>query len=78
VHGGRGDGRCGVAGGRFEEDVGLLADLEELLGDQEAMVLVGDGNRAAESGDTVEAAHGVLQQREVVDQAEKLLRVVRS
>jgi hypothetical protein len=49
VHRGRGDRRRRVARGRFEQDVGLQADLEKLLGDQEAMVFVGDGNRLAES-----------------------------
>jgi hypothetical protein len=77
VHRGCGDGRCGVACGRFEENVGLLADFVKLFGNQEAVVFVGDGNGFTQPGDPVEAAQRVLQQRKVVDQAEKLLRVMR-
>jgi len=49
----------------------------ELLGDQEAVILVGHGDRRAESGDTVEPPQRVLQERELIDQAEELLRVMR-
>jgi hypothetical protein len=77
VHRGCGDGRCSVARRRFEENVGLLADFVKLFGNQEAVVFVGDGNGFTQPGDPVEAAQRVLQQRKVVDQAEKLLRVMR-
>jgi hypothetical protein len=78
VHRGCGDRRCGVARRWFEEDVGLLADFVKLFGNQEAVVFVGDGNGFTQPGDPVEAAQRVLQQRKIVDQAEKLLRVMRS
>ncbi len=72
----RSNRRCRVAGGRFEQDIGLQADFEQLFGDQETMVLVADDNRLADSRKPIESAQSVLQQRELIDQAKKLLRVM--
>jgi hypothetical protein len=78
VQRGRGDCRRRIARCRFEQDVGTQPDFEKLLGDQEAMVLVGDGDDAGESRQSVEPAQRVLEQGKLVRQAEKLLRVMRS
>jgi hypothetical protein len=75
---GGGDRRRRVARCRFKQEIGLQPDLVELLGDQKAVVLVGHGNRPAQPRESVESTQGVLQQRKLVDQAEELLRIVRS
>jgi hypothetical protein len=67
-----------VARGRLEQDVGLQPDFEELFGDQKAVVFVGHGDGPAESDQPIEPFQRILEQREIIDQAEKLLRVMRS
>jgi hypothetical protein len=48
--GGHGDGGAGVAARGFEDDVGLGADLAQLVGDEKAIVLIGDDDRRLEGG----------------------------
>jgi hypothetical protein len=45
---GHGDGRTGVAARGFEDDVGFGADLAQLVGDEKAIVRIGDDDRRLE------------------------------
>ena len=55
--------RTGIPPHRFEQDVGLRTDRRELLGDQEAILRVGDDHRPAKQSRIGHAANGFLERR---------------
>ncbi len=68
------DRRSGIAPRRLEQDIGLDLHLGELLGNDEAILPVGDHDRAAEHGRIGDALERFLERRELAEQREKLLR----
>ena len=74
--GGGGGGRRGVAADRLEHDrLGLDRQVAQLLGDQEAMILVADQQRRGEAGRIADPLHRRLQQADIGDQRHDLLRI---
>ena len=62
-----GDGGCGVATDRFEQQQARLhAEIAELFGDEEAMLLVADHDRRFDAVQAVEACDGFLEHRAVI------------
>ena len=77
----RGDAgrRRGIAADRLQHQrIGHDADLAELLGDDEAMLLVGDDQRWGETLVAHHPEHGLLQQAALAGQRQELLRVERA
>ena len=77
--GGDRGGRRGVAAGGFEQQPGRLdADLAQLLGNDEAVLLIGDDQRRREPVLPGDPPHRLLQQAGLAEQREQLLRVKRA
>ena len=59
----RDNGRTGIPPHRLEQNVGFRTNRRELLGDQEAVLGVGDDDRPTEQGRIGHAANGFLERR---------------
>ncbi len=73
MHGARDDRRRGIAAMRLEQDIGLDADLAELLGDQKPVLVVGDDHRPCENLSVADASDRLLKRRARTEQAQELL-----
>ncbi len=76
---GNGGGRCGIAPDRLEDD-GMRRDrdLPQLLGDDEAMLVIGDDQRRREARAIADPPHRLLQQALARKQREELLGIKRA
>ncbi len=71
-----GGGRCGVATLRLEHDrLRRHLGLAQLLGDDEAMLVVADDQRCREAGRVGDPPEGVLEHGELRSQRQELLRI---
>src|SRR5262245_26296618 len=68
-----GDCRRGIAAMRLKQNIGLDADLAELLGDQETVLMVGDHRRSSENLRIADTADRLLKGRALTEQAQELL-----
>ena len=71
--GARRDRRAGIAPQRLQQDVGLDADGGELLGDEKAILGVGDDDRPAEQSRIGHPADRILERRFRTEQRQELL-----
>ena len=68
------DRRPGIAAHRLEQDIGLDADLRELLGDHKPVLVIGHDDGAAEQRAIGNTSHGLLKRRMPAEEWQELLR----
>ena len=68
------DRRPGIAARRLKQNIGLDADLRELLGDHEPVLVIGHDDRPTEHARVADPAQGLLKRRMPAEERQELLR----